>query len=419
MKRRRIASVLASAAVIAVVTLASASPEGQAPTENAIAKVRGGRFLQQLTMYDSAGNVLRTLGAPADYNPSVPVFSPDGTRVAVAKRNPFDIWVIDLSTGASMQVTSRSGVKWQAAWSPDSSHIAYVASREGYDGLYRKAANGTPSEELLYRHALGVGIQGSIDWSPDGRFLCFESGGVLFVLPVNGDRKAVELVREEYRVGAARFSPDGRFLAYRSDESGRDEVYVRAFDPSSGRFSSDGGKWQISDQGGGGPFWRRNGGELYYVAADGGVMGVQVATTPPFKVGRPKLLFPTTIENTNFVLGNVTRDGQQFVFVAPMSPPEREVVTVAPDILARYVGTYSLGRFDEDEDHLVTLQGNQLMMQMQPAAQKRALSAESAGSFFSRDRGGDTDFEFVVDDKGVVTYLVQYNGGPGTKYTRK
>ena len=53
------------------------------------------------------------------------------------------------------------------------------------------------------------------------------------------------------------FSPDGRWLAYRSDESGRNEVYVRPFPKGEGR-------WVISTGGGALPKWRGDGRELFY-----------------------------------------------------------------------------------------------------------------------------------------------------------
>ena len=57
------------------------------------------------------------------------------------------------------------------------------------------------------------------------------------------------------------FSPDGHWLAYSSNETGRDEVYVRPFPlPASG----PGGKWQISNGGGNGAWWLRNGREIGY-----------------------------------------------------------------------------------------------------------------------------------------------------------
>jgi serine/threonine-protein kinase len=194
---------------------------------------------------------------------------------------------------------------------------------------------------LLYRFPLGLVEVYGTDWSHDGRFLAFDTDGVLWVLPLTGERTPVELVRAEFLVSQASFSPESRFLAYSSDESGRLEVYVRAFDPSSGRFSPVGGLWQVSGQVDANPQastldpgsrtvqWRRDGGELYYVTADGEVMAVEVITSPSFKAGPPKLLF--RVPSTR--AGSISPDGQRFAFVVPM-PPERNVVTVAPDILA-------------------------------------------------------------------------------------
>ena len=64
---------------------------------------------------------------------------------------------------------------------------------------------------------------------------------------------------------APSFSPDGRWLAYQSNESGTNEVYVRAFPPPS---SGQGGKWQISNSGGTAPRWSRSGHELLYQSGD-------------------------------------------------------------------------------------------------------------------------------------------------------
>jgi hypothetical protein len=53
------------------------------------------------------------------------------------------------------------------------------------------------------------------------------------------------------------FSPDGRWLLYTSDESGREEVYVRPY-PEPGRTV------QISTNGGDQPAWSRDGREVLY-----------------------------------------------------------------------------------------------------------------------------------------------------------
>ena len=89
----------------------------------------------------------------------------------------------------------------------------------------------------------------------DGRFLSFSatdlSGGTLYALPLsgNGERTPIEVFRSESQLWGSSFSLDNRFLSYESDQSGRNEVYVRPFDPSADAASAA-GPWQVSDQGG-------------------------------------------------------------------------------------------------------------------------------------------------------------------------
>ena len=76
------------------------------------------------------------------------------------------------------------------------------------------------------------------------------------------DKKLQPLLTSTFREADPAISPDGRWLAYTSNESGRQEVYVRPYPAGAGR-------WQVSDNGGGYPRWARNGRELFYRVDDG------------------------------------------------------------------------------------------------------------------------------------------------------
>ena len=79
------------------------------------------------------------------------------------------------------------------------------------------------------------------------------------------------------------FSPDGRWLAYVSDESGRDEVYVRPF-------PGPGGKWQVSTGGGSDPTWSRARHELFYGTPDQRIMvAAYVGAGVSFRAEKPRL----------------------------------------------------------------------------------------------------------------------------------
>ena len=66
----------------------------------------------------------------------------------------------------------------------------------------------------------------------------------LVTLPLNPSGEVSPLLTTTYGEANADVSPDGRWIAYESNESGRDEIYVRPF-PVVGS-----GLWQISNSGG-------------------------------------------------------------------------------------------------------------------------------------------------------------------------
>ncbi len=105
-----------------------------------------------------------------------------------------------------------------------------------------------------------------MSWSPDGRYLFLEvqnnaTRADIYYIDLNGDRKSTPLLHSPANETGAVLSPNGKWLAYRSDESGKDEVYVTAF-------PGPGGKWQISSGGGSSPSWSADGKQLYYASGD-------------------------------------------------------------------------------------------------------------------------------------------------------
>lgn len=291
---------------------------------------------QILNLYDRSGKVAATISERQFYNQ--PTISPDNTRIAVIQANPEtetpDIWVKDVATGKSTRITAGQPREATRApvWSPDGKQLAYVSLRAGTEGLYRKASSGEGPEELLYKHSgFGMNLMG---WSIDGRYLSYFttdlSGGILYVLPLTGEgeRKPIEVFRSTAQVQGARMSPDNRFLSYMSNQSGRPEMYVRPLDVS-GKGAVTGGPWQISTEGGQGMgFWRQDGKEFYYLAADRGFMAVEVSTSPAFEFGKPRLLFRLP-EAVNVAPGNtsVSRDGQRFV-VSTLPAPRLQQITL-------------------------------------------------------------------------------------------
>jgi Tol biopolymer transport system component len=289
-----------------------------------------------LTLFDRTGQVVSTLAERHIFNQ--PVLSPDRTRVAVIKpdlvNETADLWVYDLATSRGLQITStkpRENVQ-APAWSPDARHVAYVSLRGSRYNIYRKPSDGSGQEELLYSHE-GTPIV-LTDWSLDGRYMSFYAsdlgGSTLYLLPVDGDRKPFEVVKSEKEILGARLSPDSRLLAYRSDETGRNETWVRSVPPP-GTQTAKVDRWQISTDGGYGMvWWRRDGRELYYFGPDRTVMAVDITPSgASFTFSKPRPMFqaPASIPPTGNpgAFGSASRDGERFVFAVPPVPPLRQL----------------------------------------------------------------------------------------------
>jgi len=332
---------VATAAALSAVLLLAQAPQPDDAKAKAKAELKAKQIAiafennaQTLTLFDREGKNAGTIGERAFYNQ--PVLSPDRTRVAAIKQDPMaesaDIWVIDAATGANTRITTSKAREAARAplWSPDGSQLAYIALRDGYEAIYRRASNGEGPEELLYKHP-GAGLN-QTDWSMDGKYLSLFSanlgGSTIWVLPTggSGEREPIEVFKSTFIVQGPRLSPDGRFLSYMSNESGKNEVWVRRFDLAGG--AESGGPWQVSDQGGlGMAFWRRDGREFFYLAPDRSIMAVEISTAPTLEFGKPKVLFrPPDTLNFGVGVANVSRDGQRVMIAVP---PATRLQTIA------------------------------------------------------------------------------------------
>lgn len=286
----------------------------------------------QLTWLDRQGKVVGTVAEPGRYNSMA--LSPDGRRVAVSRTNPentpnWDVWLLDLGRNTSTRLTYDQVRATFPVWSADGSSVVFDAVRGGETNLYLKLASGAGDERLLLKST--ADFKFATSWSRDGRFLLYtaenpETKSDLWVLPLQGDRKPTPFLRTEFNERSGRFSPDGHWIAYTSDESGSDEIYVREFFSGSTPGSWDAqGKWLISKGGGTDPRWRGDGKELFYVAANGKVMSVDIRAKPVFRPGEPRALFQLPL---GFRAGDVTADGRRFLIGVPVAQSASTSFTV-------------------------------------------------------------------------------------------
>jgi Tol biopolymer transport system component len=222
-----------------------------------------------------------------------------------------DLWVLEFARSAYSRVTSGS-TGFVGVWSPDGKKIAYHAANLPF--LLVRNANATGQEEVLLKSRFTAYIN---DWSLDGRYLVYTESTPdtqydLWLLPTFGDHKPVPFLKTTAAESHGQISPNCKWIAYTSNESGREEVYVRSF-PAGAR------KWPVSNNGGNYPRWRRNGKELFYRAPDGRLMSAMVRPAgQDLEFGSPVALFRILQPQGAFAYPyDVSSDGQRILALAP------------------------------------------------------------------------------------------------------
>jgi eukaryotic-like serine/threonine-protein kinase len=225
-------------------------------------------------------------------NGSAPRISPSGTQLAFAAttgRN-VDIWVSDLAHKTLNKITVDEGRADWPLWRPNGEHILYWSSLEhSRPALKRKTADGSGEAEnlgSLQETFIGPPMY---SWSSDGRILSTERSLnpiqlSIVTLSIKGGLAKEPLLEGKNLAGYPQISPNGRWLAYTSNESGRNEVYVRPFPDVKNR------RWTVSTNGGYGAIWSPDGRELFYRNGES-VVAVEVESDSVFNPKQPKELF--------------------------------------------------------------------------------------------------------------------------------
>jgi len=290
--------------------------------------MRGGSTERsELVWMDRTGKRLGREGAAGAYRDLD--LSPDGTRLAYGlvdgKAGTQDLWVRDLKRGVSSRLTFGDGNEIWPTWSPDGRYIAFGSDASGAYSVRRQPADGTGVESPVYGTNQNTG---PADWSGDARTLVLtaypQGNADIWTCNAEGGGDAREVLGTPFNESQGQLAPDGRWLAYTSMESGVPEIYVRAF-------PGPGGKWQISNGGGGGPQWRGDGRELFFRANRGTtLMAVTIDAAAAFQAGTPERLFEVSMTGGDPVRNRYVADadGQRFLINVPQDAAGLDVFNV-------------------------------------------------------------------------------------------
>ncbi len=185
-----------------------------------------GQRLVRLT--DRIGNVIS------------PSFSPDGQTILFANRaaeGPTSLWTIENTGENSKLLYAGPNTIVAADWSPDGNTIAFamaVNQPDSYE-IFLMGADGSNVRQLTY----GLpGIGGSLDWSPDGKYLLIYAGpqGDKDIFRIDVEAKTAAQLTDGGNNAASSFSPDGQWIAFNSlRNNDQADIFIMRTDGSSMR----------------------------------------------------------------------------------------------------------------------------------------------------------------------------------------
>jgi len=179
------------------------------------------------------------------YNPAidlVPVWSPDGTKIAFTRN--LEIYVMNADGSEQKNLTNNPGYHDQyPSWSPNGKRIAFASDRDGTNGIYVMNADGQDIRRLTYSD-IGSFVSSFPSWSPDGKKIAFHSyqdrNHEIYVMNADGSEQK-RLTNNRAYNDHPFWSPDGKKIAFISLRDGnaaqmtpdqRREIYIMNADGS-------------------------------------------------------------------------------------------------------------------------------------------------------------------------------------------
>ena len=287
-----------------------------------------GGEMAQLLVVDFDGNE-----EPLDLSPrhigSVG-WSPDGESVAYSSEG--QIYTYNLELGTTPRQLTFEGENILPVFSPDGTRIAFASTREGTTGadLFVKDLDDDSQPRSIITLDAN---QWPTQW-PSDTLIVFEqrpNSSELWMVNLSDpdSARAAAYLSAEARLRKIVVSPDGTLAAYASNESGQSEIYIRSFpDP--------GERTLVSQTAAFVPFWSPDGNTLYYETFRAGVspfMAARIQRNPvPVVLSRDALFtMPSLVQP--FAGSGLHPDGDRFILAKHVSTADADEGAAEPERL--------------------------------------------------------------------------------------
>ncbi len=131
-------------------------------------------------------------------------WSPDSSRIAYAREGQ-GLWVMN-NDGSSPTQISAHPRDCGPSWAPDCLHLAFQSDRDGKLNIWIMNADGSNPVRITQKGGA------SPAWSPDGKWIAFERDEQIWLVSPDG-QKEVHL-KTDFPVGCPSWSPDSRKIVF-------------------------------------------------------------------------------------------------------------------------------------------------------------------------------------------------------------
>ena len=149
-----------------------------------------------------------------------PRFAPDEQEVvfSLTTGSNTDLYKLDVSTGARVQLTNAPSIETAPSFSPDGSQIVFESDRSGTQQLYIMPAAGGEATRISF----GQGRYGTPVWSPRGDLVAFtkQNRGRFHIGVMKTDGSGERLLTASFLDESPTWAPNGRVIMFTRETAG-------------------------------------------------------------------------------------------------------------------------------------------------------------------------------------------------------
>ncbi|HUQ82542.1 MAG TPA: hypothetical protein VM076_15440 [Gemmatimonadaceae bacterium] len=231
------------------------SPGWHPKGTHVVYSVVGSRGCCQIYVHDFASGTARQIAAVGGGLNSTPVFAPDGAVIVYThgEESGTDLFATTaFDRGPARRITVGRGTdNTSPTFSPDGRRLAFTSGRLGHPEIYISDADGTNPQLLTSDKLSEQNYRANPDWSPDGRFVAYQSQQTDGTFQLNTISLRDRSVKQHTSAGSnedASWAPDSRHIIFSSTRMGSKQLFV---------IDTESGRWRQLTQNGGArlPAW--------------------------------------------------------------------------------------------------------------------------------------------------------------------